>query len=494
MKQILKRLISSIVFLAILFSCIAFVSDLLVERQNGTFAQDYYRYGKDTFDVIFIGPSTTQHGIQPMQLWEDQGIVSYNLGSAAQTIGEEYYLAKEAISRHHPKLIVADAGTIRSERKISSKEHLHMLADSMPFTSRTKWEMLLDLSGNDLLEFVFPLYMYHTRWKDLQKRDIAYDEKEQTMGANIYTGRNSGTPFIEKETDTSYELSGWSKYYTEKLIRLCRSTGTELLFITTPTLYQGTTVTQSVYDGRKGAAFALSKLLAGYGVTHLDYFTRGDELGIDRDMDSIDGHHLNFWGAKKYTAFLGNYISNRYNLTDHRSDPKYSPMEKALEEYKAYRWGKMLRISWSLRLYFDLLSQSYEDNDYMVVMAMAGSPADAFSASEAAMIMQSGTQQSLHHYGANTYIAVLDGGEVLYESDVRSLAQEEEKKITAGDITIEAMSSVPGQKSYIRINGEERASDSQGLQMVVLNKKTGQIEDAIVISTDSENHQIAHMN
>ena len=64
---------------------------------------------KDTLDVIFLGSSHAYLGIQPMQLWEEYGIASYNLCSAEQPFWVSYYTIKEALKTQHPKVILLDA-------------------------------------------------------------------------------------------------------------------------------------------------------------------------------------------------------------------------------------------------------------------------------------------------------------------------------------------------------------------------------------------------
>ena len=49
-----------------------------------------------------------------------------------------------------------------------------------------------------------------------------------------------------------------------------------------------------------------------------------DELGIDFKTDMAENIHVNFSGSKKLTEYLGNYIVNNYEVTDHRGDSEYS--------------------------------------------------------------------------------------------------------------------------------------------------------------------------
>lgn len=71
-------------------------------------SNEYDRFGKDTFDVILAGSSTIMYGIHPLQLYDEFGISSYSLTTAAQRIPLTYYLVKEALREQHPQLVVID--------------------------------------------------------------------------------------------------------------------------------------------------------------------------------------------------------------------------------------------------------------------------------------------------------------------------------------------------------------------------------------------------
>ena len=49
-----------------------------------------------------------------------------------------------------------------------------------------------------------------------------------------------------------------------------------------------------------------------------------EEIGINWKTDTKDaGDHLNFAGAKKVTKYIGKYLNEKFQLTDHRGDAKY---------------------------------------------------------------------------------------------------------------------------------------------------------------------------
>ena len=63
-----------------------------------------------------------------------------------------------------------------------------------------------------------------------------------------------------------------------------------------------------------------------------------DALGIDWASDTKDGgDHLNFDGAKKVSAYVGNWLSEAYGLKDKRNNPDYKHWEEDSVEYASAR-------------------------------------------------------------------------------------------------------------------------------------------------------------
>ena len=71
--------------------------------KNAEFMEESERY-----DVLFFGNSHMANGVFPMELWNDYGIVSYNLAGFGNRIPTTYWTMEDALDRSHPKLIEMD--------------------------------------------------------------------------------------------------------------------------------------------------------------------------------------------------------------------------------------------------------------------------------------------------------------------------------------------------------------------------------------------------
>lgn len=66
--------------------------------------------------------------------------------------------------------------------------------------------------------------------------------------------------------------------------------------------------------------------------------TAGKKETIDWKTDSRDGgNYLNIRGADKISAWLGDYLNQNYELTDHRGSQEYAEWQVDLAKYKKKR-------------------------------------------------------------------------------------------------------------------------------------------------------------
>ena len=127
-----------------------------------------------------------------------------------------------------------------------------------------------------------------------------------------------------KKTDKSAKIPFGTRRSAEAFVKTCRDKNIEVLFLELPS--------QSSWNYKKhNAVQAFADKL---GVTFLDMNIERSRFDFDWKTDTRDGgNHLNNRGARKCTVFLGKYLGERYNLTDHRGDKGFSRWN---EDYKNY--------------------------------------------------------------------------------------------------------------------------------------------------------------
>ena len=332
MRRACKRVIYVLVFLLIfglLFEKINYVLRIKV-HQNDTVGS-FYKEPKDSIDVVFVGSSHAFLSFSPMNLWDEYGITSYNLSTGCQPIACSYYLMKEAIRTQHPKVIVLETYTTCYSRDYTNSERVHQAIDGMPLNF-TKMELVNDYLANTMtfdkrLEYVFPIILYHGRWKSIKSKDI-HPQRTYLRGfvANIRVEPQK-RPAIVTDEKNIYENN---LIYIEKIIQLCNDNNVELVMCRAP-IADGTKYEKTCRKVNFVKNYAIEN-----NIPFIDYLDLADDIELDYDTDFLDWQHLNVIGAAKATGYMGQYLSDHYTLTDHRKDEAFSDWEKDSKSYQKF--------------------------------------------------------------------------------------------------------------------------------------------------------------
>lgn len=330
-----KRVISVLVLLALVASGVLFLSRALAVTdgpvKNGAFLRDDRQY-----DVLLFGSSHMVNGIYPMELWQNYGITSYDLGGHGASLAASYWEMRLAVEKHKPKVAVLDVLFAGSDYTEMSLGLAHELFDPYPL-SRLKIQAVQDIFADkgDRMELLFPLDVYHDRWKDLDTemverglegfQNLSAEKGAQTR-VEVYPLEQA--PLLESSDcreNTSVALG-----YVEKFVTYCLENDI------TPVLTYLPCQISEEWQRACNAALRLGERL-GAEILNMQYMDL-----IDYAIDWFDdGSHLNPSGALKATACMGNFLRNQLGLADHRQDTACSVW---FDDYTAYVASQMERM------------------------------------------------------------------------------------------------------------------------------------------------------
>lgn len=508
--KLIRRAVSGIIFLALLTFMVLRLDSALKLIQEDNLCPRYYKYPKNTFDVTFLGASFVMYGIYPMELYRDYGIASYNLSTGNQTMEASYYLAKESIEKDHPSLIVLDTNMAWTGEETLESQYIHYITDTMPYLNRNRLAMIRDLSeeGEDLLPLFFPLIAFHSRWEEIDYEDALPQAKEMEYGSKV-TGRvDAAAPFDEPE-EVEMELPEISRKYIEKTIELCRDNNTDLLMISVPVIGKNKFFGQSGYNLRWSSAKEVEKLAREKGIPCVNYFSEGESLGLDTQTDTYDGEHFNRWGAAKLTSAIGKYIREHYDIPDRRNEGgAYEIISRDMEKYPVTRMKDSLNRALFLRDYAATLASDAGGKDQepvsdaLVLITLRGPVNNKILTSEmGALLQECGIKQNLSGWTGHSWLAVIDGGKLIYESapgreDFADSYEGEAGKVRycvkSGRLE-EETDSIRTDASIV-VNGLEYTSEDRGLHFAVFDKTTGELMDAARINIHSRALDCIHDN
>lgn len=508
LKKQLSRAGRTVLFIIALAAVLVSLNSCLMLIQEDNLCPRYFRYPKDTFDLVFLGASQVLYGIYPLELYGEYGMASYSLSTGNQSLEASYYLAREAIRRDHPRLIVLDCSRACQDEEEMKPQYVHYLTDTMPCLSANRFDMVRNLvpEGEDIMPLLFPLLAYHSRWQELTFEDALPQAKEMVYGAKVTSRIEPGGPF-DAPAATDHAMTETSRKYIQKTIDLCRETGTELLMITMPVLAKNRYFGQKGYNLRVGAAREAAQLAGENGILFADFFRDREEFGFDLSMDLSDGEHFNRWGAAKFTRGLGKYIREHYDIPDRRGEGAvYGTIRKDFGQYPRTRMKDSLRQALDLRDYAavlqsDLVKEPVED--VLVLAALNGMvDREILSEEEAGLLREAGIRQDLHSWKGHGWLAVIEDGLAVYESEPGESADFADSFCgTAGKIRYEVTSGSAEEETgrvssgaSIRVNGLEYTDGEPGLHFAVFEKSTGKLLDSCRLDIFTSDLKANHDN
>ena len=324
MKKKIGAFLSTIITIVLTIAVLAGLTWVVERKQSYTRIKPFFDEARN-YDVLFLGTSHMIDGVYPMQLWNDYGISSYNLGGNANTMALTYWTMRNALDYTTPKVVVLDCLQLRVYGKVNSEKlnNYHDVFDSFPL-SPNKIFAATDLfhESSDEAEFLWDFIQYHSRWSNLSASDLN-PQKGTTKGAEIKIGVKKPPVYKTMGDDNIFMDDTNGVKYLEKIIEECQSMNIQVLLTYIP--YSAQPTYQA--EANRAALIAETK-----GVNYINFLKLPDV--VDLEIDSFDNTHLNSSGARKVTDYLGRYLMTNYNLSDHCLDPEYASW---IQAYDAYR-------------------------------------------------------------------------------------------------------------------------------------------------------------
>jgi hypothetical protein len=285
---------------------------------EGSLIEDYYKEEKN-HDVVFIGDCEVYENFSPITLWEKYGINSYIRGSAQQLIWQSYYLLEETLKYEKPKVVVFNVLSMKYDQP-QKEAYNRMTLDGMKMSSTKLKSIKASMLENEsLIEYLFPILRYHSRWSELTKEDFQYlFQKDQLFHSGYYMRADvkpvTSIPKGKKLADYKFGVNSY--YYLDRMVELCKENNIQLVLIKAPSLYP------YWYDEWESQ---MEEYAAKNDVKYVNFLDLIDEVGLDFEKDTYDaGLHLNVSGAEKLSDYFGKFLMENYKLADRRNDQNYN--------------------------------------------------------------------------------------------------------------------------------------------------------------------------
>lgn len=443
-------------------------------------------------DMVYIGGSAAFFFWQPLNAWKDYGFTSYNYATTtlqAEMI-EPYVL--EVLEHQDPELLVIGLRSFQ----YWNPDFFHVVgfrngSDSMDLLSANRLGMIADcleartdMESEPAASYYLDIAKYHSNYGEVlgspehwqyRKNDVQCAGKgwEKTI-AHAWFSRPEG--FL---TEERAQLPQECQAILVDLLESCKERDLQVLFVVCPYIIEKED--QMKYN-------AMKDLIEAYGFGYLNANEYYDEMGIDFARDFYDQSHVNCFGAEKYTAFLGKYISDTYSLPDHRGQEGYADWEEAYASFAQEEAGAKaetgkliaqvedgIRRAEAMQGLTDIYEWSLlaESGAFGTVIVTKGQPPRLDFAQETL----------LQRYGINgltgeeNMIAVHSSKAEEAYFNISGEAQSHDG--TVGALPVHAKT---GEEVLLQIGGETYSGSEDGIYLAVVDLNRGMVVDSIVLT------------
>ncbi len=275
----------------------------------------FHELDENTVDVIGFGSSHLWRGLNPMTMYEEYGIGAWNYGANWQHINTTFLFMDDAFRTQSPKVVLVETYRIDKlllDSSMSANGEIYYTRELK--NSSVKREYLNESLGEDYsgrIAYYLPIVAFHSNWTTIEEDSFSGYKRVDYNKTKGFQPYDEITEIELPDVDNKFQidLSQENIDVLDKIVDLCRKNNAELIFYKAP--YQNDA--SSKYD-----AF-MSNYAEENGCVYLNLYKKTKEIGLDGKTDFSDKSHLNTSGATKVAGYLGQYISDNYDITDMRT-------------------------------------------------------------------------------------------------------------------------------------------------------------------------------
>lgn len=341
--KVIKEIAYFIIFVICIFITIDLLNKIFVpkwihpeDNMHGYITRGYFAEEKNSLDVVFMGNSDTFRAISPMEIWNDHNITSYNYVSSGQRMWTAYYMLNEALKTQKPEVIMLNIDGIFFDNH-SSMSNYRKVFDTAKM-SKNKISAIMDPAFDfgigRKISLVFPFITYHTRYNELTNEDFQYafsDYHNPYKGLDISVDSNPFEGEYLEEGNEVFPLNDKVLKYLDMFVDKCKNENIKLEFVWLP----------SPDSWKVDRTNAAKEYAQKHDIKYNDLNLIYKDLGIDFEKDTADGgDHLNIYGAKKVSKYLGDYLNDNYSFKKHNKkiikewNKDYKDYVKAVKDYE----------------------------------------------------------------------------------------------------------------------------------------------------------------
>lgn len=329
-----------ILFIAVLVPAVIFIgskystasTENLVNGYNQSRWDEFYSLPQDSLDIVFLGSSHSYCTFDPEIIDGKLGTSSYQLGMPLQHMDSTYYTMREVLNYQKPHLAIIEVywDMIDDEFELTQAGYLFQvmrnkelereyIKEVFPLSEKVKY-------NNSALRYQADYFAYRT--SELKKSveakyDVAMPATQKQQGEEKYRSKGytwcnyNMLPDEFDKTNQFKNLDG-SKWkvddtqvkYLEKLTKLCRDNGCDVIFVTAPVANVSMDYIKNYGDIHNTVQGIADRL----DVRYLDLNYVNGELGLLTNDNFRDDAHLNHSGVEIVDNYFAQWLNDEYYM------------------------------------------------------------------------------------------------------------------------------------------------------------------------------------
>lgn len=295
-------------------------ADANTEGMSAMVTKAYLAEERDTIDVLFLGNSNMYRAFNPIQLWQEQGITSCDIGMPGSNTVELYRKAVDFMKYQKPKMIVVETDCMFDGVNVFDANGNLIVSKSTKIESKVKERMDAYKNSFDNLDdaimsgisYRWPLMKYKYRWKRIKSRDFTDEKGKYKFVAKGYVNGVEKKPFKYGATymgvndGSTADISSNSDIYIKKLNELCKANDCQLVLVSVPC--------GKYWNWQKHNA--AQKFADENNIKFLDFNVETQLIPEFswKNCSRDGGTHINGKGAKYVTHAMGRYLVEQCDM------------------------------------------------------------------------------------------------------------------------------------------------------------------------------------
>ncbi|NND62751.1 MAG: hypothetical protein HKN48_06110 [Flavobacteriaceae bacterium] len=329
MKQLVFK---STLFIILLIGMLSLLDDVFIYKKTGPVAlvNSFYEAAKNEIDILCLGNSHMNRGIDPILLEAKTGLRTEMLVGGGLEIAHIYYNLRNALETQRPKLVIIETYPLSMRNSINNKANNEITQTLFGYKTMMKYGaftyrgMAVGKRGGDIFDR-FSIFPFHEEWAEPDKFYLYLEKKKEYNSGLEFQQIQRKSPFIpqaqidvfntKKFDGEDIHLIPQEKRYLRKILDLSREFNFQLMIFTVP-------VYDAYYKQTKEGMMLMKKqieeLTKDYGNT--SYFDYNDLLGGVDDSYLINervigkSQHLNYKGILQTTDAVASFIKEQYSF------------------------------------------------------------------------------------------------------------------------------------------------------------------------------------